>query len=84
MEETFDNSVYKITNIIGEDKVTISDIDFVIKQTEKSFDIEIPEINTVHTYMLGHDCHSIAAGARYAEGLKRRTDQNRLSRKFEK
>ena len=56
--EIFDNSVHKITNIIGEGKVTISDIDFEIKQTAEAFDIAIPEINTVYTHMLGHDCHS--------------------------
>lgn len=67
--EIFDSSIHKITNVIGEGKVTIGGIDFVIKQTAEAFDIEIPEINAVYTHMLGHDCHSIVAGAGHADGI---------------
>ena len=31
--------------------------------------MEIPEINTVYTHMLGHDCHSIVAGAGHADAM---------------
>jgi len=65
----FDNSVHNITNIIGEGKITIGGIDFVIKQTADAFDVEIPEINAVYTHMLGHDCHSIVAGAGHADAI---------------
>ena len=65
----FDNSVHKITNIINEGKINIGGIDFVIKQTGEAFDIEIPEINAVYTHMLGHDCHSIVAGAGHADAI---------------
>lgn len=65
----FDSSVHKITNVIGEGKVTIGNIDFVIKQTADAFDVEIPEINAVYTHMLGHDCHSIVTGAAHADGI---------------
>lgn len=65
----FDNSVHKITNIINEGKINIGGIDFVIKQTDEAFDIEIPEINAVYTHMLGHDCHSIVAGAGHADAI---------------
>lgn len=67
--EIFDSSIHKITNVIGEGKVTIGGIDFVIKQTSEAFDIVIPEINAVYTHMLGHDCHSIVAGAGHADGI---------------
>lgn len=67
--EIFDSSVHQITNIISEGKVTIGGIDFVIKQTGEAFDIAIPEINAVYTHMLGHDCHSIVAGAAHADGI---------------
>lgn len=67
--EIFDNSIHKITNVIGEGKVTIGGIDFEIKQTEEAFDIVIPEINAVYMHMLGHDCHSIVAGAGHADGI---------------
>lgn len=67
--EIFDSSIHKITNVIKEGEVTIGGIDFVIKQTAEAFDIEIPEINAVYTHMLGHDCHSIVAGAGHADGI---------------
>ncbi len=67
--DIFDNSVHQITNIIEEGKVTIGGIDFVIKQTSEAFDIEISEINAVYTHMLGHDCHSIIAGAGHADAI---------------
>lgn len=65
--EIFDNSIHKITNIIKEGRITLGGIDFVIKQTAEAFDIAIPEINAVYTHMLGHDCHSIVAGAGHAD-----------------
>ncbi len=67
--EIFDNSIHKITDIIEEGKVTIGGIDFIIKRTNEAFDIEIPEINAVYTHMLGHDCHSIVAGAGHADAM---------------
>lgn len=67
--EIFDSSVHKITNVINPGKITIGGIDFIIKQTNEAFDIEIPEINTVYTHMLGHDCHSIVAGAQHADAI---------------
>ena len=56
---SFDNTVHQVTNIIGEGKVTIGGIGFVIHPTHEAFDIEIPEINAVYTHMLGHDSHSL-------------------------
>ena len=47
----------------------LAGIDFIIKQTADAFDIEIPEINAVYTHMLGHDCHSIIAGAAHADAM---------------
>lgn len=67
--EIFDPSVHQITNVIEEGKVTIGGMDFVIKQTQDAFDVEIPEINAVYTHMLGHDCHSIVAGPAHADGI---------------
>ncbi len=67
--EIFDPSVHQITNVIGEGKVTIGGVDFIIKVTDEAFDIEIPEINAVYTHMLGHDCHSIVAGEGHADAM---------------
>lgn len=44
-------------------------IHFSIHQTTDAFDIIIPEINTVYTHMLGHDCHSIVAGTSHADSM---------------
>ncbi len=69
--EVFDSSVHKITNIISEGTISVGDIDFEIKNTAEAFDIVIPEINTVYTHMLGHDCHSIIAGETHADGIEK-------------
>ena len=65
----FDSSIHKITNVVESGKVTIGGMEFLIKQTADAFDVEIPEINAVYTHMLGHDCHSIVAGAGHADAL---------------
>ena len=67
--EAFDSSVHKITNVIGEGERNIGGILFIIKQTPDAFDVEIPELNAVYTHMLGHDCHSIVAGAAHADRM---------------
>lgn len=67
--EIFDPSIHQITHVIGAGKVTIGGIDFIIHPTDEAFDVEIPEINAVYTHMLGHDCHSIVAGAGHADGI---------------
>lgn len=65
----FDSSVHRITHIMGEGTVTIGGIDFVITKTQEAFDIKIPQINAVYTHMMGHDCHSIVAGAAHADDI---------------
>ena len=72
--EIFDNSIYTVTDYIEAGKVTIGGIDFNITVTSEAFDIEIPEINAVYTHMLGHDCHSIVAGAGHADGILAQLD----------
>lgn len=67
--DAFDGSTHAIGRIIGEGPVSIGGIDFVIHQTAEAFDVEIPGINAVYTHMLGHDCHSIVAGAGHADGI---------------
>lgn len=67
--EIFDASIHNITNVVPEGRITVGGIEFGIKQTAEAFDIVIPEINAVYTHMLGHDCHSIVAGAAHADGI---------------
>lgn len=63
----FDSGIHTVTHTVGEGAVTIGGIDFIIHPTAEAFDVEIPEINAVYTHMLGHDCHSIVAGASHAD-----------------
>lgn len=67
--EIFDASIHNITNVVPEGGITVGGIEFEIKQTAEAFDIVIPEINAVYTHMLGHDCHSIVAGAAHADWI---------------
>ncbi|WP_210117099.1 hypothetical protein [Treponema parvum] len=62
----FDKSIYKTTNFIEGDSFTLAGVKMRITRTGEAFDIEIPEINAVYTHMLGHDSHSIVAGAAHA------------------
>lgn len=71
----FDNSIHKITDYIEEGKIKIADIEFIIIKTNEAFDIEMPEINTVYTHMLGHDCHSIVAGDLHANIILKQLKQ---------
>ena len=64
----FDAGVHTVGHVLGEGPVTIGGIGFIIRPTAEAFDVEIPEINAVYTHMLGHDCHSIVAGAGHADG----------------
>ena len=65
----FDPSIHRADHILADGPVTIGGIRFVIHPTAEAFDVEIPEINAVYTHMLGHDCHSIVAGASHADAM---------------
>ena len=65
----FDGKAHEVTDVIPEGKITLCGIGFVISLTQDAFDVEIPEIHAVYTHMLGHDCHSIVAGAAHADAV---------------
>ncbi len=67
----FDSSVHTITDYVEAGPVNIGGIDLVILPTQDAFDVEIPAIGAVYTHMLGHDCHSIVAGAGHADAIIR-------------
>lgn len=50
-------------------KTVIGGIEFDIIDGEEGFDVVIPEINSIYTHMLGHDCHSIVAGEKHADAI---------------
>ena len=67
--DIFDASIPTVTTYIDEGSVTIAGITMNIVMTADAFDIEISEINTVYTHMLGNDCHSIVAGSGHADTI---------------
>lgn len=67
--DSFDGSIHTVDHIIEEGPLTIGGMEFIIHQTQEAFDVEIPAINAVYTHMLGHDCHSIVAGAGHADAI---------------
>lgn len=66
--EAFDPSLPKTTIIEG-DSLAVAGIEFGIIRNREAYDIAIPAINCVYTHMLGHDCHSIVAGASHADAI---------------
>ena len=65
----FDEKLPVITDILTENKVNIGGFELNIKYNEENIEIEFPQINSVYTHMLGHDVHSIVAGATHADGI---------------
>lgn len=78
--KAFDNNIHNVTDYIEADKITLADIEMNIILTNEGYDIEIPEINSIYTHMLGSDCHSILSGVEHAnsliETLKEYKDKN--------
>ena len=62
----FDGKVHDVTKYIDKGKVTFANIKMYIIPTNDAYDIEIPEINSIYTHMLGSDCHSIITGKDHA------------------
>lgn len=67
--DSIDATLYKTTNFIKGDALTLAGVKMNITITREAFDIEIPEINALYTHMLGHDVHSIAAGQPRADAI---------------
>lgn len=65
----FDSDIVKADEIIPDGETVIAGMKFIVKSNSEAYDIEIPEINSVYTHMLGHDCHSIVAGCPHADGI---------------
>lgn len=67
--DAFDGSIATVTNVIEGDELELAGVRMRIVRTSEAFDLEIPEIDAVYTHMLGHDCHSIVAGAGHADAI---------------
>lgn len=67
--DAFDSTVTEDGDRIEGGKLTIADIEMVINPDNDAYEVEIPEAKAVYMHMLGHDCHSIVAGAGHADAI---------------
>lgn len=65
----FDEKLPTITEILTEKSYNIGDFELNIIYHDENIEIELPQINSVYTHMLGHDCHSIVAGEGHANAI---------------
>lgn len=66
---TFAKEYHKITDILTGNHVNIGGFELNITYHEENIEIEFPQIRSVYTHMLGHDCHSIVAGEDHANAM---------------
>lgn len=63
---SFAKEYHNITDILEEGKINIGGFELNITYHDENIELEFPQINSVYTHMLGHDCHSIVAGENHA------------------
>ena len=66
---SFAKEYHNITDILKKKQVNIGGFELNITYHEENIEIEFPQINSVYTHMLGHDCHSIVAGKNHANAI---------------
>ena len=67
--DAFDSTVTEDGERITAGKLEIAGIDMVINPDNDAYEVEIPDAKAVYMHMLGHDCHSIVAGAGHADAI---------------
>lgn len=65
----FAKEYHNITDILKDNVVNIGGFELNITYHDENIEIEFPQINSVYTHMLGHDCHSIVAGENHANAI---------------
>ncbi|MDR0875084.1 MAG: hypothetical protein LBN12_02615 [Clostridiales Family XIII bacterium] len=65
----FDTSIPKVTHTLAAGLVDLAGFTLDIVPSKDAFDIEIPALGLAYIHMLGHDRHSIVAGASHADAL---------------
>lgn len=66
---SFNTSIPKVTNIIKEGKVNVEGIDFIIKNKDDGYTIEIPSCSSVYIHMAGSDVHNILPSMQSVDNL---------------
>ncbi len=67
--EAFDSGIVNSGESLGAGKITLAGIDFEIIPNGEAFEVVIPSMKAVYVHMIGHDCHSIVAGAGHADAI---------------
>lgn len=65
--DSFNTSIPKVTNIIKEGKVNIAGIEFIIRNKDDGYIIEIPACNSIYIHMAGSDVHNILPSVEYID-----------------
>ena len=67
--EAFDSSIANSGEKLEAGEVTLAGIDFEIIPNAEAYEVVIPSLKAVYVHMIGHDCHSIVAGAGHADAI---------------
>lgn len=67
--EGFDAGIVNSGECLNKGPVTIAGIEMEIIPNGDAFEVYIPQAKAVYMHMLGHDCHSIVAGAGHADAI---------------
>lgn len=67
--DSFDAGLSNEGEIIGAGKRTVAGIEIEIVPDQDAFEVLIPSAKAAYMHMLGHDCHSIVAGAAHADAM---------------
>lgn len=67
--EGFDSGKVNSGERLNAGIVTLAGIDLEIIPNGEAFEVYIPKAKAVYIHMLGHDCHSIVAGAGHADAI---------------
>ena len=65
--DAFDESIVNSREVISAGKFTLAGVEMEIRPDNDAFEVTIPYAKAVYMHMLGHDCHSIIAGAGHAD-----------------
>jgi len=65
----FDSSKVNSGERLAAGPVTLAGIELEIIPNGEAFEVYIPQAKAVYIHMLGHDCHSIVAGAGHADAM---------------
>lgn len=67
--EAFDPTTVTDGERIRAGEIELAGIRMVINPDNDAYEVEIPDAKAVYVHMLGHDCHSIVAGAAHADAI---------------